>query len=434
MSRGRNTCAYQVMALIVLGILLSIPTVAIAEEDIANLFLDGAPILDLRYRFEHVDQDGLSEDASAHTLRTRLGFESGTVRGLGFGFDVEWIEDLGNDRFNSTTNGKTQFPTVADPRDFALNRLYFVADGTVPDSVFKLGRQRVIWDNARFIGNVGFRQNEQTFGALRAGTTALRNTEVDYVYLQEAHRVFGSRSTVGQLKMNSHAARARFTGLEGVTLTPFAVLLDFDRTEQAANSSASVGLSLSGSREISADWTLKYSATAAQQNDHGDNPADYSLWYFQVEPQLSYRQMAVKAGYELLQGDGSNSFRTPLATLHAFNGLTDKFLTTPSQGLQDAYVKLDAKLGLGGWLSDMAVKAAYHDFYADEDGSHYGREWNLGAFKTIKSTYGAFLLGLQYADYDADEFATDTGKFWLTVQFKLSPEPYRKAMRSYSTD
>ena len=43
-----------------------------------------------------------------------------------------------------------------------------------------------IWDNARFIGNLGFRQNEQTFDALRVGTTYLPDTDIGYIYLEEA--------------------------------------------------------------------------------------------------------------------------------------------------------------------------------------------------------------------------------------------------------
>ena len=418
------------LALILLGPPLGTSSAALAAEDISKLFLDGTPILDMRYRFENVDQDGIAADADAHTLRTRLGFETGKVKRLGLGFDVEWTQPLGSDKFNSTTNGKTQFPTVADPRDFALNRLYFVADGTIPETSLKVGRQRIIWDNARFIGNVGFRQNEQTFNALRLGTTALPDAEIDYAYLEEAYRIFGSRSSVGELEMNSHAIRLRYSGLQFATLTPFAVLLDFDRTDQAANSSASVGLALSGKQAINQDWTFKYAASAVHQGDHADNPADYSLWYVLAEPQIAYRRTALKLGYELLQGDGSNSFRTPLATGHAFNGLTDKFLTTPANGLQDVYLKLDTKLSPAPWLSDLTIKAAFHDFHADNGGAHYGREWNLGAFKAFKSDYGAFLLGLQYADYNADEFATDTGKFWLTLQFKLSPEPYRARMQA----
>jgi hypothetical protein len=31
---------------------------------------------------------------------------------------------------------------------------------------FKLGRQKIIFDNARFVGDVGWRQNDQTFDAI----------------------------------------------------------------------------------------------------------------------------------------------------------------------------------------------------------------------------------------------------------------------------
>ncbi len=56
-----------------------------AGEDIRDLVLKGKPILDLRYRFENVDQDNLTEDAKAHTVRTRAGFETGRFHGLGAG-------------------------------------------------------------------------------------------------------------------------------------------------------------------------------------------------------------------------------------------------------------------------------------------------------------------------------------------------------------
>ena len=111
-----------------------------AGEDIRDLVLKGKPVLDLRYRFELVDQDNLSEDAKAHTVRTRAGFETGRFHGLGAGADFEWIEALGSERFNSTVNGRTQFPVVADPDDLALNQLYLVSDGTIPKTRLKVGR------------------------------------------------------------------------------------------------------------------------------------------------------------------------------------------------------------------------------------------------------------------------------------------------------
>ena len=43
----------------------------------------------------------------------------------------------------------------------------FLGFDGIPDTPLKVGRQRIILDNARFVGNVGFRQLEQTFDAAR---------------------------------------------------------------------------------------------------------------------------------------------------------------------------------------------------------------------------------------------------------------------------
>ncbi len=96
---------------------------------------------------------------------------------------------------------------------------------------------------------------------------------------------------------------------------------------------------------------------------------------------------------------------------------------------QDLNLKLAAKLPSGGWVGGTDIKANWHEFFNEENGSHYGREWNLGVFRTFRLAHGELVTGLQYADYRADEFSVDTRKFWLTIQFKLSPEPYRRAVR-----
>ena len=229
--------------------------------------------------------------------------------------------------------------------------------------------------------------------------------------------------------MNTHAIRANFTGFSFLSVTPFVLLLDFDRSDQAADSTASYGALLAGSYKLSANWTLLYSGSLARQVDHGNNPSDFGLWYYAVEPGVSWNGLTARLGYEVLEGNGRIGFRTPLATLHKFNGFTDKFLTTPADGLQDLNIKLAAKLPPGGWAGGIDIKANWHEFFNEQNGSHYGREWNFGAFRTFRMTHGDLALGLKYADYDADELATDTRKLWVTIQFKLSPEPYRKAVR-----
>jgi hypothetical protein len=401
-----------------------------ADEDWRNLYLDAKPVLDVRYRYEHVDQDGKSKNANANTVRTRAGLETGHFYGFGVGFDYEWVEAIGQEDFNNTVNGKTQYPVVADPDDDQINQLYIVSENTIPDTLFKLGRQRIIWDNARFIGNVGFRQNEQTFDAFRGKVTAIPDTTLEYVYLEEVHRVFGTDSPVGDFNLNSHGFRAQYHGFEPVTITPFALLLDYDSSSQDGLDSQSYGVLAEGAHALGNDWGLLYSGSVAYQSDYADNPENFGLWYYRIEPGISYTDVKLKAGYEVLEGDGTDAFQTPLATLHGFNGLTDQFLTTPPDGLEDLFLSLDAPLPGEGLLSGLTFKADYHEFWAERGGSHYGSEWDAGIFKKFATQFGAFNLGVQYASYDADSFSADTEKLWVTLQFQLAPKP----LRSYLPD
>ncbi len=71
------------------------------------------------------------------------------------------------------------------------------------------------------------------------------------------------------------------------------------------------------------------------------------------------------------------------------------------------------------------LEGGYHQFWADRDGAHYGSEWNLGLFKAFKTDYGKVALGVQYADYDADRFSSDTQKPWVTVQLQAARKPLR---------
>jgi hypothetical protein len=333
----------------------------------------------------------------------------------------EWNAVIGAERFNDTINGKAQYPVVADPGDLQVNELYVISDGTVPDTVLKLGRQAIVWDNARFVGDVDFRQNQQTFDAFRGSVVAFNDITLEYDYLNEVHRIFGSDSPVGSLDLNTNGVRGQYTGFEFATVTAFALLLDYDSSSQAGFDSQSYGVLLTGERALNGPWSLGYLGSLAYQTDYADNPADFDLWYYHLAPSLAYDKTRATLGYEVLQGNGTSAFQTPLATLHKFNGLTDQFLTTPPDGLRDLYLGIGSPLPGEGLLSGLTVAGAFHEFWAEDTGTHYGSEWDAGLFKKIDLDSGAIKLGLQYASYDADGFSVDTDKFWLTVQFVLGP-------------
>jgi len=423
-STGATGARRRAAALAAAGLLLAAGA-AQADGDPRDLYRGGTPILDIRYRFELVDQRGLPEDAAANTIRTRFGYETGRVLGMGAGADAEWIQALGAERFNDTINGNTRFPVVADPDDIQLNQLYFVSEGTVPGTSLKVGRQRIVWDDARFIGNVGFRQNEQTFDAVAAGTTLVPETSVGYAFIWDAHRIFGTRSPVGSLGVDGHALRADYTGIENVTVSPFMLLLDFERASVDGLSSATGGVGATLTHAVSDDLALRLRGDVAHQRDQGGNPADFAHWYYRVEPGLDYAGLGLRLGYEVLDGDGATAFQTPLATLHKFNGLTDQFLSTPANGLQDLYLGATWAVPGGGWRDGLSLGGGYHQFWAEEGGAHYGAEWDAGIFKAVKTDYGTWRFGVQFAQYDADRFGADTSKLWVTAAFRLSPAPYR---------
>ena len=54
-----------------------------------------------------------------------------------------------------------------------------------------------------------------------------------------------------------------------------------------------------------------------------------------------YQQVGFRVGWERLSGsEREGQFQTPLATLHAFNGWADKFLSTPVNGIEDLYFRV----------------------------------------------------------------------------------------------
>jgi len=386
----------------------------------ADTFLDalssGEPLADLRLRYETVDQAGLRNDADARALRTRLGYRSGSWQGFSAAFTVENISAFGSEDYNDTINGKTTFPTVADPETTELDTAW-IKYTNIPDTVLTYGRQKVVLDNARFVGNVGFRQNQQTFDGLVANNTSLPETNLTYGYIYNVNRIFGDDASLGDLSTRSHLVNVSHTGFKPAKITGYGYFLDIHRV--ASLSTRTLGLRLTGKyRLLNEGFSLLYAVEYARQNDYADNPASVSLDYKLLEPGVAWNELVVKAGYEVLDGDGATGFSTPLATLHAFQGFTDKFLSTPGNGIEDKYLKANYKIVSSNALKGIMLGAQYHDLNSKSGGAKYGSEWNISVSKSFKTDFGGLGLALKYADYDADTFATDTQKLWLTLSYR----------------
>ena len=396
---------------------------AFAAEELSNLFTQGKPILDARYRFENVDQNNDLRDANAQTLRTRAGFQSGQWYGLSGLLEVDNVSRIGDDAYNSTRNGQKEYAVVADPDGTEVNQALLRYDHKLGSAV--LGRQRINLDNQRFIGSVAWRQNEQTFDGALTQLKPLDGLTLSYAYLDQVNTVFGpdngrydNVTNPANIDGHSHLINAQYVFMPQLTATAYSYLLDLDNIALAPTavegtlSSQTSGLRLNGV-VAGVSYALEY----AQQKDYGDNPLELDSEYYLAELGYTLKGVQLKAGYEVLGGDngnGNRAFQTPLATKHAFQGWADQFLTTPADGIEDAYVGVTAPL-LGGTL-----QAWYHDFSTEQGSDEYGNEIDLSYAHPIPGVKG--LVGLlKYATYDSDDKArtVDTDKVWLQLQYSL---------------
>lgn len=406
-----RTMKLSLLSLAIAGTTLS--HAAHAEEAFSNLFTEAKPILDARYRYEHVDQDNALKHANAQTLRTRVGVQSGKWYGLSALIEADNVSRIGDASYNETRNGQSEYSVVADPDGSEINQALLRYDHQYGSAV--LGRQRINLDNQRFVGGVAWRQNEQTYDGALLQLKPLSGLTLSYAYIDNINSIFGPGNgkydTAGNpanIEGHSHLLNAQYVLMPELTATAYQYRLGLDNLAAGNQSSKTTGVRLNGA-VAGVSYVLEY----AQQTEYADNPLDLDSDYYLAELGYVIKGVTLKGGYEVLGGDegpGNRAFQTPLATKHAFQGWADIFLLTPANGIKDAYVGASAPL-LGGTLA-----AWYHDFRAEKGSSQYGEEIDLSYAHPIPGVKG--LVGLvKYASYDADDFAVDTDKLWVQLQY-----------------
>lgn len=389
-----------------------------AAESIEQAFKDGTFYLDARYRYEYASQDNRSSDAHASTLRTRIGYKTGTFENFSGTIEFEDISQIGSDNYNDTLNGRTNHPVVADVENTEVNQAFLQFDG-LPETSLKLGRQGIDLDNQRFIGTIGWRQNNQTMDAVTLNNQTLPDTTIFYGYVNNVNRIFGDNSPNGDFNSNSHMLNISNKSTPLGTIVGYAYLLDF-RADAPELSSKTFGGYITGAQKLNEDFTFKYRAEYAQQSDFGSNNTNYTTDYIHLAPAIAWNGLTTTLAYEQLGSNNGNiGFSTPLSTAHKFNGWADLFLNTPANGLRDYYVDLTYVIkDVEGELSifnDLLLKGQYHDFTADNGGANYGTEFDFYVKKPINEHY---YVEAKYGDYHADTFGTDTRRFIFGVGVK----------------
>ncbi len=361
--------------------------------------------LEFRYRIETVDQSGYDEDARASALKSRASFRPLDLGSLGFFIELDAVSYIGSDKFNNTRNGKTNLPLIGDPDGAHVNQAY--VDFKYEGGYVRLGRQRINIDDQRFVGGVAWRHNEQTMDALTIVSNAVPNMSLSYSYVHGVSRLWGpdDGTPTDYFDSKTHLLNAGVDLPTGGKVTFYHYAMDLENGAALSNKSTGVRFSqIVQGEDLSFPFNLEYT----RQSDYGDNPVPYESDRFLFEAGVDTGDLKVLLGYETFEGDETEPqkmFRMPLATLHKFQGWTDRFLTIPQAGVENTYVTLKTR----------GFTVSWHDFKSEAGSADYGSEWNASWQYSISDNYTVLL---KYATYSPDTHATDIDKAW--IQFTAS--------------
>ena len=254
--------------LLIMGLMAPPSTVAdshgTTEPTTDESIFNGNWHANLRLRYEFVDQDG-RHDAHAPTARLRLGYTTPIFNGLSAMAESEMTVPFDDDTYNAAgLNGEGSHAVIADPESYELNQVYgkYAQDGLTLIG----GRQRIILDDARFIGNVGWRQNEQTFDAATIKYGGIESWELVYGYSWDVRRIFGDEGRDASRDFDNadiHMINFSYNGWDIGKVTGFAYLVDFESPPAAWKNSPGLsndtyGIRLVGKKALENEVAVKY--------------------------------------------------------------------------------------------------------------------------------------------------------------------------------
>lgn len=374
--------------------------------------------IDARARFEAADIDGF-RNSESYNLRTRLGVGTKDFRGFSGYVEGEGTWAVAKSQsFDGVEFNRRGQSVIADPQNIELNRgwLQFQRDDGIAVKA-RGGRQRIVLDDARFIGNVAWRQNEQTFDAALGETNfGVDRLTTQYFYLWDIRRIFGDRgrsAATQDFHSDSHLIRAHYAAAPELNATLFAYLLDF-KASAPALSSNSYGFRLAGRAGVGEEVSIGYLASYAYQRDAAENLLDYEAHYAAASLDLDWKPVGrIGIAYELLGSDGGNAvFVTPLATAHKFNGFADAFLNNGGPGgLQDLNLTIAPRLPY-----EFSGRLTFHEFWSDTGNRHLGREIDAVLSRPLCEGLSALT---KFAWFDGSRRGpAERWRFWLQLTFQ----------------
>ena len=353
------------------------------------------PVIDIRARYEYGDTENL-DSSNAITVRERLGLKTQAWNGFSALIEGEFSQAVVDDYNGGAGPDADPFnPTntlIGDPETNELNQGYLQYEGL--DTTARVGRQRIIYDNAAFIGNVGWRQNEQTYDGFSITNKSITGLTLNAAYICQVNRIYGSDAdspigflpgftSVQDVDASVYLFNASYTGIKGVTLGSYAYIMNFNDISAWDNNT--LGISAKGSL-----GGIDLYGEVAYQDKAGTLVED-TAEYAHVTASKTFYKQTLTLGWENL-GAG---FKTPLATVHAFNGFAD--VTDPARisgahnGLTNLYVSHTIPFFFGmKWTNTL------HAFGDNQISTGYGWEYDSVFSKKFDDNFTALAKFAQF--------------------------------------
>ena len=431
---------------VLVGGLLALPLVA-AESWAPSIVTVDKVSANVRLRYEQSAQSGVP-DAEALTAALRFGFASDPAKNWQWAVEADRAMVLTSDDNTSlrTIGGAPGFPgtsykpfhqSTEEESEFRLSQAWLAF--RQGNTLTTLGRQRLAFDNERFIGPDDWRLAPRVFDALAVHHEFTEKLSLTYAYIW---RVSGPSAApdiwdgaVGPVRStppridedsDSHLLHVRYSGWAAGTLSGYAYLLDLgDDPYRRWQSCATYGLSFAGSRALTSSLRLDYRAEAALQTDYGDYAGDYSTDYQAIKVGLGWKACTLSLGGEWRDHDGSGGFQTPWGSQSLFGGWAGAVPDRTGNGMRDLSVEFAADLP-----AKIRLEAAYHGFQPiRHKGYVYPAVWpnfhfNYGQAHEfdLQATrpFGRFLTGgIKYADFQSDAIfrRPNVRRLWVQAQF-----------------
>lgn len=385
-------------------------------SSLSEAIKNGTPSIELRLGYEHSSTDDQNSPAEALNLRFRLGYRTANYLDTNvfvqFHSLSNWVEN-----FRFPGGGDAGHDVIADPDGERIHQGYLEYHG-LTDTTLRLGRQEILLDDVRLIGNIGWRQNGQSFDGVLLTNNSAEDLTLKLAVIGQTNTPLLTHEDLDHLiLLNAH-----YSYQEGHHIALYSYLLDTEKSTDNSRDSATYGTRLNGSCGNRMNYDISYTI----QGDYGHGKV-HDGEMIKAFLGTSFDLFSVGVGYNRISGqDGQDApFDTLFSTAHKYNGWADQFTATNGGslvgGLEDAYVQVGTEF-LGA-----AILIRYHIFDTVES-TFIGSDATTDTDDNHGGEYGDEI------DVDITRKITDELTAQITYAFYNETDEERNGVRNRTTD